>query len=302
MNKIIKQAFTLIELLVVIAIIGILSGLIVVAMGGMTTKANIARLQVFSNSLRNSLMLNLVAQYTFDDITDYVTATKVLNSTAGNVPDSWSTNEGQAYNGPILSSDCVSGQCLSFNETNLQYVSLPSMNSIINLNNYTLSAWVKTTTANTSAVIGVASKLSTQPIVQFGLVSGFALFQHRDDANVINNINSNPIKINDGVWHFITSVRYSASDHRLFVDGIQRGAATNTIGVATTTQTTIGVLDRATQGSFYTGLVDDVRIFDAAASISQIKEQYYAGLNSLLCVGQIDMKEYGERVNLIANE
>jgi prepilin-type N-terminal cleavage/methylation domain-containing protein len=54
MNELIKKAFTLIELLVVIAIIGILSGLIVVSMGGVTQKANIAKAQVFSNSLKNA--------------------------------------------------------------------------------------------------------------------------------------------------------------------------------------------------------------------------------------------------------
>ena len=75
MSKLIKQAFTLIELLVVIAIIGILSGLIVVAMGGVTQKATIAKSQIFSNSLRNSLMLDILAQYTFDDITDYISST-----------------------------------------------------------------------------------------------------------------------------------------------------------------------------------------------------------------------------------
>jgi prepilin-type N-terminal cleavage/methylation domain-containing protein len=58
MKKTVSIAFTLIELLVVIAIIGILSGLIVVTMNGVTQKANIAKAQVFSNSLRNALMLN----------------------------------------------------------------------------------------------------------------------------------------------------------------------------------------------------------------------------------------------------
>ena len=67
MNKLLKTAFTLIELLVVIAIIGILSGLIVVSMSGVTEKANIAKSQVFSNSLRNSLMINTVSQYNFND-------------------------------------------------------------------------------------------------------------------------------------------------------------------------------------------------------------------------------------------
>jgi len=67
MNKLLKQAFTLIELLVVIAIIGILSGLIVVSMGNMNQKATIAKAQVFSNSLRNSLMANIVSEWKMDE-------------------------------------------------------------------------------------------------------------------------------------------------------------------------------------------------------------------------------------------
>jgi prepilin-type N-terminal cleavage/methylation domain-containing protein len=82
MHKLLKQAFTLIELLVVIAIIGILSGLIVVSMSGVTQKATIAKAQVFSNSLRNSLMLNLISEWKLD----------------GNANDSWSGgNNGTWY-------------------------------------------------------------------------------------------------------------------------------------------------------------------------------------------------------------
>ena len=61
MNK--RTAFTLIELLVVIAIIGILSGLIIVSVSGAAQKATIAKAQIFSNSLRNSLMMNMVAEF-----------------------------------------------------------------------------------------------------------------------------------------------------------------------------------------------------------------------------------------------
>jgi prepilin-type N-terminal cleavage/methylation domain-containing protein len=81
MNKLFFKAFTLIELLVVIAIIGILSGLIVVTMSGVTAKATIAKGQVFSNSLRNALMLNLAAEYRLD----------------GNANDSWGSNNGTWY-------------------------------------------------------------------------------------------------------------------------------------------------------------------------------------------------------------
>jgi len=81
MNKLIKRSFALIELLVVIATIGILSGLIVVSMSGVTNKATIAKGQIFSNSLRNSLMANLVSEWKFD---------QVNNPSTDQTPDSWS--------------------------------------------------------------------------------------------------------------------------------------------------------------------------------------------------------------------
>jgi prepilin-type N-terminal cleavage/methylation domain-containing protein len=66
MRRINISAFTLIELLVVIAIIGILSALIIVGMSSTTQKATIAKAQVFSNSLRNSLMNNLISEWKFN--------------------------------------------------------------------------------------------------------------------------------------------------------------------------------------------------------------------------------------------
>ena len=51
---------------------------------------------------------------------------------------------------------------------------------------------------------------------------------------------------------------------------------------------------------FIDGLMDEVRIYNAAMPTSQIKEQYYVGLNGLLFSGQINAREYSERINLIS--
>lgn len=49
--------------------------------------------------------------------------------------------------------------------------------------------------------------------------------------------------------------------------------------------------------------MDDVRIYNVAMSTSQIKEQYYSGLNSLLASGNINKEEYKQRlVNLLASK
>ena len=81
-----KYAFTLIELLVVIAIIGILSGLIITTMSGATESARIAKLKVYSNSVRDTLGANLVSEWKLDQI--------VGSSAPYTTLDTWGTNIG----------------------------------------------------------------------------------------------------------------------------------------------------------------------------------------------------------------
>jgi len=114
MPSLIKKAFTLIELLVVIAIIGIFSGLIVVTMSGVTQKATIAKSQIFSNSLRNALMANLVSEWKFDELTTAVQGSTALDSwSGGNNLTVYTNSDGLDK----LSTNCVSGKCLSFDGT-----------------------------------------------------------------------------------------------------------------------------------------------------------------------------------------
>jgi hypothetical protein len=48
------------------------------------------------------------------------------------------------------------------------------------------------------------------------------------------------------------------------------------------------------------GLMDEIRIFNAAMPTSQIKEQYYVGLNKLLANGGITQEEYQNRIGELA--
>jgi hypothetical protein len=52
---------------------------------------------------------------------------------------------------------------------------------------------------------------------------------------------------------------------------------------------------------FFTGSIDDVRMYKAAVPTSQIQEQYYAGLNKLLANGGITKEEYIERSSVLAS-
>jgi prepilin-type N-terminal cleavage/methylation domain-containing protein len=293
----IKQAFTLIELLVVIAIIGILSGMIVVAMGSTTDKAAIAKAQVFSNSLRNSLMANIVAQYTFDDITDYNSSTKILNSTVGNVPDSWANNEGQAYNGPTFKegNDCVSGSCLFFDGVD-DYVNVNSVDdfNLSKTGQLTVGLWFKTSVINATAIIQKGSEWMFYPItgntVGF-LVRGTTTWRY---SSTFTNLKTNK-------WYYVVGVaNYVGTNLNMnfYVDAKAYGETDVNTDIGTTTNAlTIG----STWTNRFNGFIDDVRIYNTILPTSQIKEQYYAGLNNLLINGQISKREYLERINSLAS-
>ena len=62
-----NKSFTLIELLVVIVIIGILAGVIMISTSSSIDKANMAKVMTFSESLNNSMLLNLISEWNFDE-------------------------------------------------------------------------------------------------------------------------------------------------------------------------------------------------------------------------------------------
>ena len=182
-----NKSFTLIELLVVIVIIGILAGVIIVSTSSSISKANIAKVKVFENSIQNELGANMVSRWKLDEIISTTTT-----------PDAWGNNTGTLTNGPVLKSEaeCVTGKCMYF----------------------------------------------------------------------------------DGV--LLSS---------------QGQSGTTSSSISTTGNFYIGF-----RSVYSSGSIDDVRIYNAALSTSQIKQEYIAGLNSLLSNGSISKEEYNERINSLA--
>ena len=323
MNKTIKQAFTLIELLVVIAIIGILSGLIVVAMGGMTDKANIAKAQVFSNSLRNSLMLNIVGEWKFDGVGK--NDGDVADITY--VDDTWGSNNGffcpvdasNPHPFPTVKtgSNCISGSCLYFDniDDNIRASAALKYTG----EGMTISAWIKIDPSATNFSYIVSKPWNSSGYYNYYLFWGptntisFWLGGNSNNGPTISSL-SNVLK---NKWYYVVATVNSdtASQSpklmKLYINGDSVASGTHTITTWTPTlgggdqltDLAIGHLYRCDQSvpdRFFHGYMDEVRIYNAAMPTSQIKEQYYIGLNSLLADGNINAKEYSERINLIA--
>jgi len=294
MTKKTKIAFTLIELLVVIAIIGILSGLIVVTMNGVTQKANIAKAQVFSNSLRNALMANLVAEYKLDGST---------SDNWGGINGTWygsggGTNTSANYR---PAGECISGQCLNFDGTD-DYIGCGTASSLNITSNLSIEAWVKTT-AGYKPIAGTWYYLSAGDMQGYRLdinTDGYGRLVMQSDGSYLFTSTK---KINDGAWHHIAATFNPSNYVRLYIDGAME-------------QWTSGVpasINSSTHGfnigyyysngdSFFVGLIDNVRIFNSAIPTSQMEQSYYSGLNNLLISKNIEKEEYLSMIKNISKK
>ena len=100
------------------------------------------------------------------------------------------------------------------------------------------------------------------------------------------------------IWHFYTAILKS-SNAKIYRDGVSVGTDSS-VNLLTTSISSFTIGKYASY--YWNGFIDDVRIFDAAIPSSQIKEQYYAGLNKLLASGQIKEEEYYQNLSNLENK
>ena len=290
MNK--NIAFTLIELLVVIAVIGILSGLIVISMGGITNKANIAKIQIFSNSLRNSLISNVVSEWRFDE------------GSGTSIKDSWSGLSGTLYNftdtnagygdnntsGWLSSNNCPSGTCLKFDGVD-DYVSYTLTNPA--MTSFTLEAWLNPnnySTTSTSVIIGRGGTYYFWQYYNSVGPSGCWVLELYNDGTRRNFdlvYSLLPLK----TWTHI-AMTYDGSKITVYKNGAYFNI--KTVGTVIIPATTNGEFRIGTVN--YTGMIDGVKSYNAPAPLSKIKQNYYLGLNNLFSNKIITYHEYLNRI------
>ena len=303
MDRLIKKAFTLIELLVVIAIIGILSGLIVVTMSGVTSKANIAKAQVFSNSLKNALMLNLVSEWKFDGPT-----ADGSPATVNDVLDTWSNvNNGVVSYPPTVrtGSACVFGSCLEFDGSD-DFVSFGNNSSLsMGTGDATVSFWVKfdntlAAEAETLVMTGAGdSGTGKDGYWIFRPASGNQLRGSFTDGSAEQIYGYLSGALAAATWYNIAVVFDRNVSAYAYINGEkQTGYSIAITPQQGDVQNSLSAKVGAWSYNFsrFDGKMDEVRLFNAALPASLVKEQYYAGLNSLIARGGITEEEYVSRI------
>jgi len=287
-----QKSFTLIELLVVIVIIGILAGVIMISTSSSIDKANFAKAQAFSSTVQNELLSNLVSEWTFDN-----------SFNLGE--DTWGNNHGTLYNfanpatstsGLASANECVFGTCLKFDGTD-DYINCGNT-VILKPKIMTIGLWMYRLEGNgyifSFGAYGGAGSSGYHLMPNF-----FAIFKIKGDSGICKSSIGNNYT---NQWTYLVGL-YDGSTVKFYQNGQEVGTETSCAGQiiynTSSVKTAIGAMGYSNMG-YFNGLIDDVRFYDAALPSSQIKQNYIAGLNSMLANGNMSKQEYKERINALA--
>lgn len=242
-------------------------------------------------------MANLIGEWKFDELSSAFEGQSVK--------DTWGDNDCVLSTGSDgldklkSGSDCVYGKCLYF-EGSTDYLSCGS-NVSIGLNSFTWSFWGKTAVNSVGQTVIYRLASTTGWIGRFSMpyTSTTNVLFYVTQSSYVNgsifryaNPQANSSNTTDNKWHFLVAT-CDRSQHKapdVYLDGVL-----NNGGAA-------GYCDQLTDdipaGIFYigyggfTGFVDEVRVYSAAIPVSQIREQYYAGMNRLLANGDLTKDDY----------
>jgi len=295
-----SKSFTLIELLVVIVIIGILAGVIMISTSSSIDKANIAKSKVFAESVKNNLMLNLISEWSFNDVLGTVNLALADNV---DVSDDWGNNNGKTYYGPILKggNDCVHEKCLEFNGDKA-YVDMGSGSSLSIDKNITIEYWVmqhsganwngycQETVSRRNCYDICCSELYTR------MNNTYSDTMVSDGSGTLVNKWSHVVYI----YNYLNKMGYYYLNGELKTSRNLAVAYPSYTGYAL--GTTCGNLNLSNYSYTFKGRLDEVRLYNINLSQSQIKQNYIAGLDSLLSNGNILKEDYNQRINALAYE
>jgi hypothetical protein len=205
---------------------------------------------------------------------------KLNENTGTSAADSAGSHTGTLTNSPSWNGTGKSGSCVDFVSGSSQYIALASPPICGNNTAWTISVWAKTTTSASAFVYCEGSTSSNTPRIAMYL-----------NENAIGDIEcavtstgstgfftTTAVTMNDGNWHHICVVQTSKSARELFIDGVSRTTDTTAVGTLTLNTCNIGVQRRVGFAGYFTGSIDQFRIYSTALTSTQVNNIKLSGV------------------------
>jgi len=216
--------------------------------------------------------VNLVGWYRFND----------TNSDNNIFDSSGNMNDGYLLNGADLNATGWDDTNAGFFDGINDYTNLnPTGINIASEDQFSISAWIKTTTTDTGQMIyGEGNTGSTASVFSYVNSSRLRFFVKNNAGN--GPAFSGTTWVNDGQWHHAVFIRRASDDYEIFVDGILEARnSTDSPLPKTINNTRIGSVNYNGTNYYYDGQIDELRIYNRALSSYEIRTLYAAGLNDL---------------------
>lgn len=217
----------------------------------------------------NFLTDGLVGHWTFDG--------KDMNWTTGTLSDKSSQgNNGQVVGMSTTTTPTIGkiGQAFDFDGVNDQ-VNIDSPVYPANTN-WSISAWVKSS-ASGKVVYGEGQNGVNGRKINLLSVTGKLRIQIQNTAGNILNLSSTS-DVFDGNWHHFVFSDANGSAV-LYIDGVQDASNFNYTRTGTFPQdsSNIGCIQEISCNDWFSGYIDDVRLYNRALSASEMKQLYLMG-------------------------
>lgn len=203
--------------------------------------------------MASSLLTNLVSYYKLDGNSNDATAT------ANNGTDTTITYS--AGNGKII-------QGAGYNGTTSQIVA-----SAVNISDFTMSCWVKTTQASNNIIIAgyLAATAGLWFQLNQGGVTGRITFLVKDSNSNLNALVSTASTYNDGNWHFLVGTK-TGNTISYYIDGVLQASDS---GVTFTGNFNSCVPSLGVAG--YSGAIDEIGYWSRALISQEVQQLYNFG-------------------------